>query len=426
MKSRKHVRHPRRRRWFRALAVALALLIGWAIPELIVRVSHPPLQAFTAIYFGGDPNTPRLFLKDPRLHWKLRPNVRVPFLGDIVATDRDGFRNPPAGETRQTLVCLGDSTTFGLLVPAADSFPRRLEPLLAGGPWRVINAGVPGYSSFQVRLQAAQWIPRWKPDTVVICIGNNEAWPVKKSDRQLDDQGRAARLLTSLLSHSRFLVWVAERIRPDEKPEPFIAKNLADTVPRVSLEEFQDNLARTIELARQYRARVIVLGPPVNLYRAPLRVDQFADWDPFMKYVKQFDALLEQQRFAEARQLVEQALAGEPTGFWHLWLRGKVLLAEDRGEAARAAFEEAFERHPYPERCKPSYRLALHRLAEQHGVAFLDVNDLFHRHTAPDPPVNLYLDWCHPTAEGHRLIATAIAGRLAQQPATGAVTTERR
>lgn len=398
-----------RRRRFRAAAAGLALIVCWGIPELVVRAIDPPLQAYTTIYFGGDPNSPRLFQSDPVLHWKLRPDTRVEFLGHTVQTDRDGFRNPPAvrGAAR-TAVCLGDSTTFGWGVTPEASFPSLLEKQLPGGPWRVINAGVPGYTSFQARQQVAQWLPSWQPDLVVICVGNNEAWPVRRSDRRLHERGRGRIALQRFLSRSRFLVWAAERFR-SETPQPFIARNLEGTEPRVGPGEFEDNLQHIIEPALSHGARVILLGPPANLYKPPLRVDKFIAMEPFTKYVDELFDMLEEERFDEALRMVDASLAAEPDRFWYLWCRGMVLHSMGQSETAREVFREAFERHPYPERCKPSYRAILRRLAEQHRVEYLDVNDLFHRLAAPDPPVELYQDWCHPTAEGHRHIANAIA-----------------
>ncbi len=326
-------------------------------------------------------------------------------------TDGDGFRNPPPSRARHTLVCLGDSTPFGWRVEADACFPRQLETILSPDSWRVINAGVPGYSSFQVRLQAERWIPRWKPDVIVVCVGNNEAWPVETSDRELHEQRRAARALTTLLSHSKFLVWLGERVW-QQQPKPFIAKNLEATEPRVDPHDFEENIERIIDVAQRHRARVIVLGPPVNLYEPPLRLNQFVEWDRFMGYVSQIDRLLEQDKFAEAQQLVQQSVDLDPDGFWHYWLQGRILVLMNENDAARQILEQAFERHPYPERCKPSYQAILRRAADRHGLAFLDVNDLFHDSTNPKPPADLYLDWCHPTPNGHRLIAQAVAERL--------------
>jgi lysophospholipase L1-like esterase len=81
-----------------------------------------------------------------------------------------------------------------------------------------------------------------------------------------------------------------------------------------------------------------------------------------------------------------------------------------RTDAGIERLEEALRRNPFPERCNLSYRQAARTVAQQERVAFLDVNELFREASRPDPrkAVALYLDWCHPTPDGHRLVAGAL------------------
>ena len=200
---------PRRKVWFRLITVGLVLLLLWGIPEAIVRLANPPLESYQAIAFGGDPNSSKLFIKDWRLHWKLRPTVATTFLGAAVRTNRAGFRGDEPVPGGRVVLCLGDSTTFGWRVEQAEPFPARLQARLRGEgksptAWKVINAGVPGYSSLQLRLLAEQLVPRWKPEVVVVCVGNNEAWPVARSDRQIDADRAVSGRLVAALSASRF------------------------------------------------------------------------------------------------------------------------------------------------------------------------------------------------------------------------------
>jgi hypothetical protein len=152
----------------------------WGIPEAVVRLANPQLESFRGMLIGGDPNSPVLFMKDARLHWKLRPNVETRFLNTTVRTNREGFRGAEPGPADKVALCLGDSTVFGYSVEEPDAFPARLQIRLrkqgrSDDAWSVINAGVPGYSSLQVRLQAEKLVPRWKPAVIILCVGNNEA-----------------------------------------------------------------------------------------------------------------------------------------------------------------------------------------------------------------------------------------------------------
>ncbi len=57
-----------------------------------MRLANPQLESFQGMLIGGDPNSPLLFMKDARLHWKLRPSVETKFLNTTVRTNRQGFR----------------------------------------------------------------------------------------------------------------------------------------------------------------------------------------------------------------------------------------------------------------------------------------------------------------------------------------------
>lgn len=140
-------------------SLSLALVVG----EVVVRRVAPQAGVFT-----GD----RLYVKDADTDYGLAPGPHA--MG--VAINAQGLRDvdrpveKPAG-TRRVLV-LGDSFTFGA-VPFEQGFPRQLAGLLPGVD--VVNAGVPGWTTWQ---QAA-WLRRdglrYGPDVVVVAlfVGND-------------------------------------------------------------------------------------------------------------------------------------------------------------------------------------------------------------------------------------------------------------
>lgn len=55
-----------------------------------------------------------------------------------------------------TLLCLGDSVTFGLGVDTEDAYPALLAATLPG--WRVVNLGKPGITTLQVAEVMEEWL----------------------------------------------------------------------------------------------------------------------------------------------------------------------------------------------------------------------------------------------------------------------------
>lgn len=95
--------------------------------------------------------------------------------------DAAGFRRPSVSRERHAGVSrvafLGDSTTYGWLVPERDAYPRRVERVLTAcgaHPLEVINAGVPGYDVPRMTDLLATHVAAWQPDVVVVMSGPND------------------------------------------------------------------------------------------------------------------------------------------------------------------------------------------------------------------------------------------------------------
>ena len=98
-------------------------------------------------------------------------------------SDRSGAWRP--GASRRVL-CVGDSHTYGALVRREDAFPAQLQRLLEQrepGVWSVVNLGVPGLSSTQVRNRLPVWLARYQPDVLVAWSGVNDSWNVSEVDQ---------------------------------------------------------------------------------------------------------------------------------------------------------------------------------------------------------------------------------------------------
>ena len=95
-------------------------------------------------------------------------------------------RPPEPGEVR--ILCVGDSHTYGVGVAPEESYPAQLEQVLRarGVRARVVNAGVPGQNSGQVREQLQAKLDEYHPQVVVIWVGANNQW------LPLDDAGAPA------------------------------------------------------------------------------------------------------------------------------------------------------------------------------------------------------------------------------------------
>jgi len=188
----------------RALFAALVLLIVFGAAELILRIHDFSFYTnFGADLLGLqvlDLNATRRVMNrtvefDPWLFWRFKPNqvLSAPgvYLSPVHINSR-GFRGPEFSEPKPPLTyrvaCLGDSSTFGWSVSDAETFPARLQALLAAKCPRatieVLNLGVTGYTSLQGRELMTRDVAAWKPDLVVFAFGPNDRLPALKSDAE--------------------------------------------------------------------------------------------------------------------------------------------------------------------------------------------------------------------------------------------------
>lgn len=127
--------------------------------------------------------------QEVRLRWYSREGIMVLVPGfrgtyhqldfsSHVETDSDGLRDreyapgKPVGTFR--ILVLGDSLTAGLQVPLEETYPKRLESLLAvlhpTGRMEVVNAGIPGYGTADELRYLEAFGSRWKPDLVLLAF----------------------------------------------------------------------------------------------------------------------------------------------------------------------------------------------------------------------------------------------------------------
>jgi len=90
------------------------------------------------------------------------------------------LRRPPLqlGTAPLTILCTGDSNTYGLYVPSF-SYPEQLRARLTArfqAPVEVVNRGVPGQSSAQVAAELPAELAAVRPDLVLLLAGANDAW----------------------------------------------------------------------------------------------------------------------------------------------------------------------------------------------------------------------------------------------------------
>ncbi len=205
---------------------------------------------------------------DPLLGYRLRPSIP-----GVVMNSR-GLRGPePDPNATFRMIALGDSCTFGMLTPGPTTplfvehpYPERVAALAAaqwGTSVSVLNAGVPGYTSYQGDLLFRTRLQRLQPNLVTIKFGWNDllisANPLGNTREATTALGR---LRDDLLFRSALYPFarrlrLALAARSEAAPPPFAVPK--SWTPNVSPEDFADNLRRIVARVRARHAEAWLL-----------------------------------------------------------------------------------------------------------------------------------------------------------------------
>jgi lysophospholipase L1-like esterase len=360
------------------LTASITLAVAFALAEVTLRVAGFVNPSPSVPMLVWNPNEDVLMQQESYLYrydenslWSPRPGATVQFdsfehlPGPQDAINADGFRGArvPLARTPGTvrIAALGDSSTFGLGLPNADTYCARLPAELAGLGVRaeVINAGAEGFSVFQGLEHYRHRVRPYRPDVVIAAFGAvNDAFSDAESDVATRDRRR-----DEARSGGGLRRWLRQNVRVVQGIAWLADPGATDRFLRAA-----EQRRRELEFMRPYE------GDP--------------GW-PFGRRVplEQYSELL--------RTLASEV---EQDG-------GRLIVVVMPRRA------KAEERMPV----LTQYTWATQAVAAERGLQVLNVYWRFRReHTAgePDPPLFLP-DWWHPSAAGHAAIAAWLAPLIA-------------
>jgi lysophospholipase L1-like esterase len=180
--------------WLFAMLPAVLLLVG---AEVTLRVVLHFVPAWDVVVAGVAE-----VVEDRDLFWRLKPNLDTHFKlppdgreGPQIRTNSLGLRDEPIApkaENEFRILCLGESTTYGAFVAFEETYGRVAQRVLnarAGRRrYRVINAAVPAYTSFQSLVYLKKYGLKLRPDVVVLYHEGNDYLPCGWGDASGKDE----------------------------------------------------------------------------------------------------------------------------------------------------------------------------------------------------------------------------------------------
>jgi lysophospholipase L1-like esterase len=220
-----------------------------------------------------------IFEGDPLLLWRLKPNLdHVVWDFTVLSTNAQHLRSDRPLQKKEAgalrIACLGDSVTFGYRVPtvwpdrpndydrAALPYPMLLEKeLRAANPNKqieVITMAVPGYTSHQGLAWLRRDIDRLKPDLLIISFGWNDASFSDVPDREAIRTNWPAVTVHWLVDHSQAFAHATHWLRAKQS----LATKVVRPAPRVSDQDYLNNMMAMAQLASQKQSKAIIIATP--------------------------------------------------------------------------------------------------------------------------------------------------------------------
>lgn len=296
------------------LAIAMAALLGL---EGVARVLIPDSnQRFSQInqivVFLGTQESDLMLDYDSDRFWKLKPDISINDPQNVfwqgTVSNSLGFRSPEFSLERTPgslrVVCFGDSSTFGIGSKMQDTWPSQLRTIIqedyrftAVENVEVINAGVPGYSSYQGLQHMRQEIDRLKPDLVMASYANNDFWHWDQTTDEdhakdlADSKGFSPLLTDSRLAQGMAMVLqkltasntsaAGAQASPNQHWAAAATMNYVSPVDewtrRVPLDAFRSNVNQMADLCEHREV-------PLILVRWPDQPQASGQWSPRIEY----------------------------------------------------------------------------------------------------------------------------------------------
>jgi len=358
--------------------------------------------------------------------WQVDPLVGWSLLADHVSrrggarteTNSLGLRSPEISPAKSPevlrVLSIGDSTVLGFGVEQDETFSALLETQLRvelDRPVEVINAGVAGYSSEQARLYLEQRGLALAPDFVIFETNYNDrrAVPPGGTADSLEAFEALHGQITAfeLLEHS-MLVRVARRLGREWDPaDPLVRSGSHQfheidvySPPRVSLARYEANVRGVVRLSREAGAKVVFVGLPDN--------------PRFARNVVRARQLIEKELWLRAERALEVAKGNKINALIAQRMLNQVYRETGRENEVReilpAVLDWASVDGYTPVETSYRYLEVLRRIAAEEGVPYVEA-----RSDDTTQRKRLYLDYIHLNADGHAMLASALASVIVSE-----------
>ncbi len=341
-------------------------------------------------------------------------------------------RDKPPGTIR--IFAFGGSTTFGLFVGKGNSFPgvieKRLLEMLPDHNVEVINLGCPGLDSTRIRI-LIDAVTGLDPDLLLIYSGHNEmlqgdmstqvglnAYTVHSrllcisaiyrwmnyglSDFRKSQEHEIVRDEVSSLQAGNIPVYDPLELPPDQQRLP--RKNLVEDAAA----NYSANIVEMASKAKKASVPILFILPISNLFHPPYvsaHEEAFAQHEEFESLLKSAWDAFRNGNLSNALPCLDRAIRLSPRYAMAWYMRGLLRISLGQEKGAFTDLQNACDLDVRTHRLTSQLQSAMIDAVEASGVTWIDLRPEFYKELSTAFSKKVFVDHCHPTEYGHRLIA---------------------
>lgn len=225
----------------------------------------------------------------PIMMWENIPGYK----NDVYQFNSSGFRNEEIpvrkAPNEKRILMLGDSTPFGHSLPQEETIAYLLMKKLNDSSgnetkWTVINACLQATTSYQGRYIFEKRGKKYKPDIIIIAYNNDPRNDILSEKKR---PGPAFLLpLKILLYKSEIYLLLKKHLVKQYiiKNRDYLSNQDNMTIPRVSRDEFTDNIEAVIKAGKSQQAHTLIIALPHNPVMEP-QSDDKVEYRDMMKEI---------------------------------------------------------------------------------------------------------------------------------------------
>lgn len=328
----------------------------------------------------------------------------------------------PQGTVRVFVVGGSSAMGFGVRHPFSDLMEVDLNDQFPDKDWEVVNGGVSAFASHRA-LAVVKRACEFEPDLILIYLGHNEFL----EEVFYDPDGLVARLEQTRGFAQRIrIVNFFGSLFPKEPPKSIpklqhhffgnthfpLIHSTAEKRQRIDF--LKSNLRKMAAECQQHGVTLVLIPAVTNLLVPPGNPEhgwehESGDWPGL---VQRCEEALATRDYDEARDLAGRLIDLDSEHAIAHYLDGLAALGEGDLESAIVALSEANRLDYRGDRACPEIQQAILDVAAEVAVLSSDARpdfaaqlpDEFHRASSGEDLL-LFMDHCHPTRTGHRLLA---------------------